>query len=49
LLGIIKIKIIINRMYALSVPRILQGKGVGEDTILTYTQVLQPSFGTLTT
>jgi hypothetical protein len=36
-------------MYALSVPRILQGKEVGEDTILTFTQVLQRSFGTLTT
>jgi hypothetical protein len=36
-------------MYALSVPRILQGKAVGEDTIQTYTQVLQPSFDPLTT
>ena len=36
-------------MYSLSVPRILQGKGVGEDTILTCTQVLQRSFGPLTT
>jgi hypothetical protein len=36
-------------MYALSVPRILQGKEVGEDTILTYIPVLQRSFGPLTT
>jgi hypothetical protein len=36
-------------MYALSVPRILQGKRGGEDTILTYIPVLQRSFGPLTT